>query len=82
MTLEQKKRLKEYLDDENVFIRTIEYPSGLSKDGRTFFDAIKIYYTMKIPERGEARGYIDWYGPDGWSVNTEYKGIVHDAKTA
>jgi hypothetical protein len=76
MTEQQRKRLAEYLDDENIEIRTIEYPSGLSKDGRALLDAVKVYYHMTIPERGEKRGYIDWYGPDGWHVNTEYKGVI------
>jgi hypothetical protein len=76
MTGEQRKRLVEYLDDKNVDIRTIEYPSGLSLKGKTHFDSIKIYYHMTIPERDEKRGYIDWYGTDGWSIATEYKGVI------
>jgi hypothetical protein len=81
MTKEQKSRLAEYLTDENVNIRTIEYPSGVTQhrgttQQRNHLDTVKIFYHLAIPERNEIRGYIDWYDKHGWSVGTEYKGRI------
>lgn len=43
----------------------IEYPAGISRNGRNYLDTVKLQY--KVGERL----YIDWIAPDGWAVATE-----------
>jgi hypothetical protein len=73
MTREQQSyliRAWEYgtLPSENF--TTVEYPSGLSRNGRTYLDLVKLVY------RVGNRMYIDWIGTDGWAVATENREVT------
>lgn len=75
MTAEQQRYLTRAwgtsgLEPENF--TSVEYPAGLTKNGKTYFDLVKLVY------RVGNRMYIDWIDSMGWAVATESREVQDD----